>query len=103
MFYRLVAIWYSLGWIFRTNIGDFVWYEGKKHLVVNAVRQGAWQLKGVLNDDFGWVSRVDCKKSLSPINFFNSFTNGYCFYMRNWYRIWKKDGIKLWMRKCNIW
>ena len=82
-----IVIWLSFKWIFKTNVGDRVWFEGKKYLVTNGVRQGAWRLNKLINEDQGWVGRRECSKVISPINLINSFRSGYRFYMQNWYGI----------------
>lgn len=99
----LLVVWLSAKWIFRINILDAVKCGGKRYIVVNAVRPGMLLLPGLDNGDDGWVSRGDCRKTLTPCNLYGSFRNGYRLYMGNWYHIWKYEGVKDWMRKCNIW
>jgi len=97
------VLWLSFKWCFRINLGDCVWYERGKYIVVNGVRSDSWRLSGLQNCDAGWVSRSSCRKVLSPRNIVGSFSSGYHFYMGYWYQIWKSEGIKPWMRKCEIW
>ena len=41
----------AMKWIFRTNLGDLVWYEGKQYEVCNG--QNSWRLDDNING--GWV------------------------------------------------
>jgi hypothetical protein len=66
-----------------------------------------WRLNG-LDDgkdkyNTGWVKRSNCKKVFSLKGIKRSFMYGYNFYMINWFDIWCKNGIKPWMKKCDIW
>lgn len=102
MKYNLLMYWLAAKWIFRTNLGDWVWYKGKKYEVCNGVRPYSWRLE--LNDGTeGWVKRDECRKVLSIKNFKHSFYYGLWFYRTNWLDIWKRNGIKNWMCGCNIW
>ncbi|MFA5408685.1 MAG: hypothetical protein WC343_07950 [Bacilli bacterium] len=92
----------AMKWIFRTNLGDLVWYEGKQYEVCNGTRDNSWRLD-LENDNGGWVRRNDCRKVWSWRNCRHSFAFGWNFYMTNWYDIWCQAGIKDWMRGCNIW
>lgn len=100
-YYYISAL--AIRWIFQTNLGDYVWYKGKKYIVANGVRCNSWRLSGLENGDNGWVPRSDCKKSITPQNAFRSFRSGWRFYMENWYEIWKRKGITDWMRGLDIW
>ncbi len=101
--YRIFILWLSIKWMFRVNLGDAVWYEGKKYIVSNGVRCDSWRLGYLVNDDVGWVKRSECKKVISWFNFMNSFKSGKSFYMSNWYSIWVDGGVKNWMKHCHIW
>ena len=103
MKYYLLIVWQSIKWMFRVNLGDFVWYNNKQYVVVNGVRCNSWRLSNLENDDNGWVLRKDCKKVWTINNMIGSFKSGYGFYMHNWFSIWKRSGIELWMKSCNIW
>lgn len=103
MKYRLLIILLSIKWTFRVNIGDYIWYKGKKYTVANGVRPYSWRLHELNNSDDGWVKRTDCRKVWTLQNMIGSFKSGHQFYMTAWYGIWKNSGIKKWMRKCNIW
>ena len=103
-FYWKVRIFFlAIKWIFRTNLGDVVKYNGKEYEVCNGHRYGQWRLEGVINGNDGWVPRKDCKKVWSYSNFKRSFESGRSFYMQNWFSIWCDYGIKPWMRGCKIW
>jgi len=101
--YRLYIVWLASKWIFKTNLGDKVWYRGKKYTVANGSRNGCWRLHLLKDDNFGWVPRKECSKVLSIGNLLRGFKSGHWFYMTNWYDIWLRGGIQPWMRKCNIW
>lgn len=102
MKWKLFIIWLSFKWVFRVNLGDEVLYRGKKYIVHNGVRYGKWRLSDELPDD-GWVNRSECRKVWTLKNMRRSFRAGYRFYMTSWYDIWKREGIKPWMKNCNIW
>jgi len=103
IFWRFYIIRLSLRWCWIVNLGDLVWYQGKKYIVCNGVYSNSWRLNNLDNGDNGWVSRSDCKKVLTLSNIFGSFRSGYWFYMTNWFKIWMQSGIKSWMRGCDIW
>ena len=103
MKYRLLIIWLSCKWMFRITLGDLVWYQGKRYVVCNGVRDNQWQLSDLGNSHDGWVARKDCRKCFTIPNMLGSFRSGYRFYMANWYAIWKREGVKPWMKGCNIW
>jgi hypothetical protein len=101
--WRFYIIWLSFKWMFRVNLGDVVWYSGKKYTVCNGVRCNSWRLGDLDNGDDGWVKRDLCRKLWTVKNMCTSFKSGYSFYMSNWYGIWRNGGIKPWMRTINIW
>lgn len=103
VYWRLYIIKLSSRWIFRMGIGDMVWYKGQKYQISNGVYSGMWRLVGLQNNQDGWVQRSECKKVISFKNMLGSFKSGYWFYMTSWYAIWKNEGIKPWMKGCNIW
>ena len=107
LYWRIKILWLSFRWIFQVNLGDYVWYEGKKYLVYNGVRCGCWRLSKLVDGkdehNAGWVKRSDCTKVRSIRNDIRSWESGYRFYMTSWYSIWKREGIKDWMRGCRIW
>lgn len=103
MKYKLLIVFLSIKWMFRINIGDYVWYQRNKYVVINGASSESWKLAGYENDNESYVPRKDCKKVLTPKNLIHSFNSGYNFYMDYWYDIWKREGIKDWMKKCNIW
>lgn len=101
--WNIYIIWLSLKWINKTGLGDMVWYQGKRYRVANGVRCGMWRLHGLENGNDGWVPRQECKKVKSLQNYIGSFKSAYRFYMTSWFDIWVGQGIKDWMRQCNIW
>lgn len=99
MKYRLLICWIAFKWMFRINLGDLVWYKGKKYVVLNGVRPHSWKLNIQKNDNDGWVPRNECRKVLTLKNMYGSFKSGYRFYMGYWYDIWKHHGLN---EKTNI-
>jgi len=103
LYWTIRIIWLSFKWCWRVNLGDWVWYKEKKYIVANGVVSGSWRLNGFDNGHDGWVKRKDCKKVKTIKNIIGSFKSGYRFYMTSWFDIWVNEGIKTWMKKCNIW
>ena len=101
--WKLFICWLSFKWIFKTNLGDLVYYRDKTYVVANGVRANQWRLHNLENKDNGWVKRNECRKVVSISNMSRSFKSGYRFYMGYWFDIWVNEGIKPWMKKCNIW
>ncbi len=86
--YWLYVIWLSCLRMFRTNLGNQVWYRGRKYTVANGVRCNSWRLAFLDNGDDGWVKRAECRLVFTPSNIAHSFRFGYHFYMSSWYCIW---------------
>jgi len=103
LYYWLYIISLSLRWVFRINLGDWVYYREKMYKVNNGVPHNMWKLLGLQDWNGGYVYRKDCEKVWSLKNCIGSFKRGYSFYMLSWYDIWVRVGIKRWMRGCNIW
>ena len=103
VYWWLFIVYLSCKWVFRVHLGCRVWYGGKKYLVLDGTRLYSWRLDRLDNGDEGWVREWNCSKVLSIENLWHSFRMGYRFYMRNWFSIWKNQGIKPWMRACKIW
>ena len=108
----IYVIWLSAKWCFQVNLGDLVWYHGRKYVVLNGVRSNSWKLAEwnifgeplvLENGNDGWVPRAECKKVKTLSNAIGSFRSGYRFYMTSWYDIWVREGILDWMRSCRIW
>ena len=99
--FRIVIL--ALKWIPVINLGDEVYYKGKKYTVCNGVKVKSWRLSCLNNNNNGWVKRTECKKVWSLKNMTKSFKSGYNFYMTSWFDIWCRDGIKNWMRNLHIW
>jgi hypothetical protein len=87
----------ALKWVFRINLGSYVLYKGKKHMVMNGDITNQWRLDGI-EDCRGYVPRCDCSKIWNLQEIYHSFRSGYNFYMTNWYRIWVNEGIQGWMK-----
>jgi hypothetical protein len=103
LLWKIKIFFLALCWNPHTNLGDVVKYKGKKYTVFNGVRPYSWQLDKLDNNYDGWVPRKDCIKVMSVSNIRHSFFSGWNFYMTSWYDIWCREGIKNWMRGCNIW
>lgn len=103
MKYRLFIVWLSFRWMFQTNLGDLVWYGGKKYVVANGIRPESWRLDGLENGNEGWVERAKVRKVISLSNLVGSFQSGSRFYTSNWLEIWRRDGIQDWMKALEIW
>ncbi len=59
-------IWYlALGWVFRVNLGDEVWVNGRRRRVVNGVLPKSWTLDNPYEEG---VSRDECRKVFRPGN-----------------------------------
>jgi len=102
IYYWVLIVLLSIKKIFKINLSDKIWYDGKIYVIWDGTRPGHWKLKNY-NVNNGWVKRKYCKKVKTIHNFLNSFKFGYKFYMGYWFDIWRKGGIKSWMRKCKIW
>lgn len=94
MRYILLMYWLSFKWIFKINLGDWVWYRGQKWIVLSGVRSNSWKLAGLNNNDAGWVLREHCTKVVSLKNFYGSFRSGLQFYRATWLAIWKDVKVK---------
>ena len=99
----MFVVYLSSKWIFKINLGDRVWYNGKIYVVLNGVREDMWRLADLPNGDTGWVKRNECRKVWTLKNMIDNFRSGYRFYMGYWFSIWVNVGIENWMRKCKIW
>lgn len=103
IYWKIRIFFLALRWIPQVNIGDEVRYKGKKYIVCNGVRPKSWRLGDLGNGNDGWVPRNECKKVWTLANIRHSFYSGHRFYMTYWFDIWRRVGIKGWMRECNIW
>jgi len=91
----------SLRWIPKFNIGDEVWYKNSRWILVQGVCAPTWTLQRGTKRINAHESKMRKVRLLS--NYYHSFKSGYRFYMGYWYKIWVYEGIKPWMRGCNIW
>lgn len=107
--YWLLIVWLSGKWMFRINLSDHVWATGgsvssvRKCLVCNGVSSGSLDVEDVKTRERFSAAYADCRKVWTLANILGSFKFGYRFYMNCWFDIWKQQGIKRWMRGCNIW
>lgn len=101
-YYFLFIVILSIKWIFRTTLCDSVKYKGKIYSINNGVICGKWTLLDENLHPFD-APRNECKKVWSIKGIKNNFVFGYSFYISNWFDIWVREGIKPWMRECNIW
>ena len=102
VYWWLYIVRLSFRWIFSLNIGDEVWFEGEKWMAVQGVCDPSWNIQRG-GERREYIDRSRFKKVKSLRNYTSSFLRGYHFYMVNWYDIWRNEGIKQWMRGCNIW
>lgn len=102
LYWNCFIVYLSLKWCRQINLGDLVWYEGKKHIVLNGTMTNHWRISDVTSNS-GWVLCSKCKKVWTLSNIIKSYCSGRRFYMINWYKIWINEGIKPWMLNCNIW
>ena len=101
-YWWLFIVRLSLRWIPRFNIGDKVWYRGEQWSLYQGVYHPKWHLcRGEERVEF--VHESEFRKVRSLENYIGSFRSGYRFYMTAWFKIWVNEGIKSWMRGCNIW
>lgn len=103
LYWKVRIFFLALRWIPQVNLGDKVRYQGKIFSVSNGNRAASWRLGGLDNGRDGWVPRNECKKVWTFANVRWSFLAGWRFYMTSWFDIWCREGIKGWMRGCNIW
>ncbi len=96
--YWLLIIRLSFKWMFRTTLGDEIYYQRNRYMVTNGVCPMTWTLDSKFE-----AKRIECKKIWSLKGMIRSFKRGYNFYMTNWYGIWIMAGIEPWMKDCNIW
>ena len=104
LYWWLYVVRLSLRWPFKLNLGDYVWRRGKRYMLIQGVCDPYWDL---MADDqserMNHVHLSEFRKSWRLSNFWSSFACGYRFYMGYWYDIWVGQGIKPYMRGCNIW
>ena len=101
IYWRLFIIRLALRWIGQLNIGDEVIYNGRRWMLIQGVSDPVWGLvSGAERVD---VNKSEFRKVLGIRSAWRSFLSGYRFYMRSWYGIWKREGIRPWMRGCRIW
>ncbi len=103
IYYRALIIWLSVKWMFKTNPLDTVIYINNRWLVINGTRLNSWFVTSFDAKVTKWIPKKDCKKVIMLSGLILDFKMGYRFYMRSWYSIWCNEGIKPWMRTCNIW
>lgn len=102
IYWRIRIILLALKWIPSLNLGDEVIYQGRRYTLIQGVYNPYWDLSRQ-EECLENIHRNNFKKVQSLPNYWHSFTSGYRFYMNAWYKIWLREGIKPWMRACNIW
>ena len=115
IYWWLFIVRLSLSRMRGLNLGDLVIHDGREWVLVQGVARPRWDLRLALTFglDLGELAKPlisknlvhesEFKKVRSIGNYWHSFRSAYKFYMTNWYDIWCRDGIKPWMRGCNIW
>lgn len=94
----------SLRWIPGLNLGDVVVYKGKRYTLNQGVCRPLWDMGLIGGGEYlTHIHETEFRKERSLRNYMGSFRSGYCFYMTCWFSIWVNEGIKPWMRRCNIW
>ena len=102
LYWKLKVILLSLRWVTKLNLGDYVWYNNKKCMLVQGVCSPSWDLM-YKDERINYIHESNFKKVKSISNYWHSFNSGYRFYMSNWCDIWVNEGIKPWMLGCKIW
>ncbi len=106
IYYWLYIVYLSFKWMLKINLGDkVIWLKDtwpQTYIVTNGIPYEIWKITDGIEDAFE-VPRNECKKIKTIPNYTHSFKSGYRFYMGYWYRIWVRNGIEPWVRKCNIW
>lgn len=102
IYYRLLIVRLALRWVRKLNPGDIVIHEGRRWTLIQGKCAPLWDLHD--GDDYKpMVHERDFRKVGGVRAAWRSFRSGYDFYMRSWHDIWVNEGIKPWMRGCNIW
>ena len=102
IYWWLFIVRLSLSRMRGLNLGDLVVHEGREWMLVQGVSRPRWDLAKPCCHKNG-VHESEFRKVRSIGNYWRSFRGAYRFYMMNWYGIWCREGIKPWMRGCNIW
>lgn len=103
IYWRAYILRLALRWVPRFNIGDRVIYGGREWYLAQGVCAPRWTLRSETDGEEVYANEKDFRKVRSLPNYWRSFRYGYRFYMTSWYSIWMREGIKDWMRGCNIW
>ena len=102
LYWRLRIAFLALRWIPQLNLGDMVRFDDDVWVLVQGVNRPYWKLhhpgRGVVQ-----VHKREFRKVWTLGNMWGSFRSGYHFYMTSWYCIWLREGIKPWVRGCDIW
>lgn len=101
IYWRARIILLALRWVRRFSLGDRVILDGRHWTLIQGVSAPRWTLSS--GAETVRAHESEFRKVRSLRNYWGSFASGYRFYMRNWYGIWMCEGIKPWMRGCNIW
>ena len=100
--YRFLIIWFSLKWIPAVNLGDDIIYKGDVYTIYNGISPLSWNVQKKSDKSICLVPKNECRKVRSLKNYLHGFFSGYHFYNTSWYDIWVNEGIKDWMRECQI-
>lgn len=100
--YFLLILFLCIKKSFKIGLGDEIIYNNKRYLVVNGIYEDKWTISLNKNSLYN-VPRKSCKKVKSVHNYLKSFKSHYSFYFSSWFDIWVRNGIKPWMKGCNIW
>lgn len=102
LYYWLLVVRLALRWTRQFNLGDEVVYHGERWILNQGVRDPLWSLCHA-DGRYIEVHRENFRKASGLRSLWRSFQSGYRFYMRSWFDIWVREGIKPWMRGCSIW
>ena len=91
-YYQVYIIWLGFKWMFKTNLGDWVIYEGKSYQVCNGVVWGCWTLSDEDGNRIEQADRAKCKKIISIQNLAHDFKYCWYFYTSSWLEIWVNFG-----------
>lgn len=103
LYWRMRIAWLALRWVLQLNLGDEVWYQGERWMLVQGVCRPYWDIQHTVHGVRNHIHVSSLRKVRSLRNWWSSFRSGYRFYMGYWYDIWVRAGIQPWMRGCHIW
>jgi len=101
LFWWFFVVYLSFKKVFKLNLGDVVWFNGKRWTLVQGASDPYWDLQR--GNSRVRVHRRELKKVKSVKNYLRSFRFNYRFYMTSWFELWVRNGIEPWMKQCRIW